>query len=240
MDNKSYGVTFYKVTNTKITTSKNGYTIFNFQFNNRLWVSKLAPIRKLDKKYNKLYNTYKDNNSLDSLVGKFIVCSIEKNNYGYELGFIDSYDMIGDFTKMLDENNGKPFSTNLPIYDFLRLCKYEINTDNSIRLKNHYDMYIIIKKNNTTICFQQYDKENILTLDNIEIIYRNFYEGKHIDTKNDDLDCQYSLRHTAIVKHCKRYHKYKGTTIRDYDTVVLELGDNLSNEQIEFLKRNHQ
>ena len=45
---------FYKVTQTKITTSKNGYTIFNFQLNNNLWVSKLAPIRKLDKKYDTL------------------------------------------------------------------------------------------------------------------------------------------------------------------------------------------
>lgn len=230
---------FYKVTQTKITTSKNGYTIFNFQLNNNLWVSKLAPIRKLDKKYDTLYKIYEDNGSLDSLIGKYIVCSISKNNYGYELDYISSYDMVNDFKKLLDENNGKPFSTDMPIYDFLKLHKYIINADNSIRLNNPYYNYIVIKKDNVSICFIPNDKKNILTLENIELIYKNFFDGKYIDTNNDDLDCKYRLSHTAILKHCDRYHKYKSKTIRRYDSVVLELGDDLSNEQIEFLQKNH-
>ena len=89
------------------------------------------------------------------------------------------------------------------------------------------------------ICFIPKDKKNVLTLENIELIYQNFFDGKYIDTKNDDLDCKYRLSHTAILKHCDRYHKYKSKTIRRYDSVVLELGDDLSNEQIEFLKKSH-
>lgn len=229
-------MSYYKVTSTKITKSKRGYTVFNFQLNEAIWVSKLAPIRSSDKKYDALYKLYEENNgSLESLVGKYIVASIHESEYGLQLNYITSYDLIRDFKKLLDNANGKPFSTDMPIYDFLKAANYPLNLDGSIRLKKPYNFYIIINHNGSSICYQDCDKENTLTLNNMEIIYKQFYDAKYIETGDVDLDCKYRLSQTAILKHCDKYHKYKSKTIRSYDTVVMQIGDDLSTEQIEYL-----
>lgn len=38
----------------------------------------------------------------------------------------------------------------------------------------------------------------------------------------------------------RNFYKHKLKTIRSYNSIVLELGDDLSEEPIEFLKKNHQ
>jgi len=92
----------YKITNTKITESKNGYTIFNLEFNNKIWGSKLAPIRKLEKKYSKLYQIYEKEQSLNSLIGKFVTISLERDNYGIKFNHISHYNSLEDFKELLD------------------------------------------------------------------------------------------------------------------------------------------
>lgn len=225
----------YKVTNTKITNSKNGYTIFNLELNNKIWATKLAPVRKLDKKYNKLYQMYETEQSLDSLIGKFITVSLEKDNYGIKFSHISNYDSLDKFKELLDKSEKKAFSTNIPIYNFLKSQNYPINVDGSITLKNPYDYFNIMDKNGSTICYPYYLKSDELTFENIEKIYYQFYDKKLIDTGNLDRDCHYKLTSVAIVKNCKKYHKYKSKTLSDTDSDVIRIGDKLHEEHIEYL-----
>lgn len=225
----------YKVTNTKITKSKNGYTIFNLELNNKIWASKLAPVRKIDKLIDKLYQLYKNENSLNSLIGKFITISLEKDNYGIKFSYISHYDSLVEFKELLDKSEKKAFSTDIPIYNFLKSQNYPINTDSSITLKSPYNYFNIMNKNGLTICYPNNLKSDELTFENIEKIYYQFYYKKYIDTGNPDKDCQYKLTPIAIVKNCKKYHKYKGKTLSDTDSDVIRIGDKLHPEHIEYL-----
>lgn len=217
----------YKVTSTKITKSKRGYAIFNYQLNHSVWITKLAPIKNTDEQNDEFLN---------NLIGKYIVGCLINSDDGMKFS-VASYDMIEDFKKLLDTSNKKSFSTDLPIYNFLKKLHYPINPDGSISLKKPYDFYNVINHNTRTLCYQKSDKKNVLSIDNLEIIYKQFYEGKRAETKNIDIECKYGMTYTAIIKHCERYHKYKGKIIRRYDDVILELGDELTQEQIEFLAK---
>jgi len=225
----------YKVTNTKITKSKNGYTIFNLELNSKIWASKLAPIRNRDKKYDKLYQLYENEQSLNSLIGKFITTSLEKDNYGVKFDYLSNYDSLKEFKDLLDKSEKKAFSTDIPIYNFLKAQNYPINIDGSITLKSPYDYFNIKDKNGTTICYPNNLQSDELTFENIEKIYYHFYDKKFIDTGNPDRDCNYGLTTTAIIKNCKKYHKYKGKTLSNTNSDVLRIGDKLYPKHIEYL-----
>ncbi len=224
----------YKVTDTKITTSKNGYAIFNLELNNKIWASKLAPVRKLDKKYNKLYQTYEENKTLDSLIGKFITTSLEKTNYGINFDNIVSYDSLEDFKELLDKSEKKAFATNIPMYSFLKAQNYAINSDGSITLKPPYDYFNIMEKNSKTICYPNNLKSGELTFDNIEKIYYHFYHKKCTESSLD-ADCKYELTDIAITEEWWRYHKTKGGITRRGTRNILRIGDKLDEEHIKFL-----
>ncbi|MEA3314847.1 MAG: hypothetical protein U9Q30_03175 [Campylobacterota bacterium] len=224
----------YKVTNTKITTSKNGYTIFNLELNNQIWASKLAPVRKSEKKYNKLYQIYEENKTLDSLIGKLITTTLEKSNYGINFDSISSYDSLIEFKELLDKSEKKAFSTDIPIYGFLKLQNYSINSDNSITLKEPYSYYNIRSKDNITICYPNNLKSDELTFDNISIIYDHFYHEKCTESSLD-ADCKYVLTSIAIIEDWWRYHKTKGGITRRGTRDILRIGDKLNDEHIKFL-----
>ncbi len=212
------------------------------RLNNSIWASKLAPVRKLDKRYDSLYRIYKEHNgAIDTLVGKYIEIYLTKSDYGMDFNSIKSYDIVKDFKNLLDESQGKAFFTNMSIYGFLKQLKYQINPDDSITLKKPYDDFNIFDKDGITVCYPNQLKPDVLTLDNIGIIYKQFFYKKHSSTGHSDMVLQYKLKHVAIVENCKRYHRYKSKTISDHDTDVLRIGDNLNDEQLKFLsEKNHQ
>jgi len=225
----------YKITDTKITKSKNGYTIFNLELNNKIWASKLAPIRTRDKKYNKLYQIYEKEQSLNSLIGKFITISLERDNYGVNFSSISHYDSLEKFKELLDKSEKKAFSTDIQIYNFLKAQNYPINTDGSITLKIPYDYFNIKDENGTIICYPNNLKSDELTFENIEKIYYHFYDKKYIDTGSPDRDCQYRLTSAAIIENCKRYHKYRSKTLSNTDSDVIRIGNKLHPEHIDYL-----
>ncbi len=225
----------YKVTKTKITTSKNGYTIFNLELNNQIWASKLAPARKRDKKNSSLYQIYEDNNeTLDSLIGKLITTTLEKSNYGINFDYISSYESLDDFKELLDKSEKKAFSTKIPIYSFLESQNYTINNDSSITLKKPYDYFNIMDKHGKTICYSNDLKSDELTFDNIGKIYNHFYYNKCTEGSLD-ADCKYELADIAITKEWWRYHKTKGGISRRGTANILRIGDKLNDEHIKYL-----
>ncbi len=237
----------YKITNTKITKSKNGYTIFNLELNSKIWASKLAPVRKLDKKYDKLYQIYEKELSLNSLIGKFVTISLEKDNYGIKFNHISHYNSLEDFKKLLDESGKKAFSTDIPIYNFLKSLKYPINIDGSITLKNPYAYFNIVDKDGLTICYPNNLQSDELTFENITIIYDHFYKNVSLPPyKRNSVDVgaksyyTISMKDVAIVRmdnHVKV--SYKMTANRDYNKwipkIILKIGDKLYKEHIEYL-----
>jgi hypothetical protein len=228
--------TYFKITGTKITTSKRGYTIYNLQLNNRIWATKLAPVRKIDEHSDFLYLLCKkENGSINSLVGKYIFAEIVNTQYGYQIELISSFDIITEFQKLLDDNKGVAFSTQLPIYDFLNDRGCTVEPDCSIRLKSPYDYYHILKKYGSTVCFKKTTEKNILNFENIHIIFDTFFKGKEPPEWNIDDITRYALRHTAIVESGHRTHKTTGKKIRSIERDVLRIGDPLPNEYIEFL-----
>ena len=229
----------YKVTGTKVTKSKNGYTIFNFEFNNEVWASQLAPVHKSEKKYNKIYQILEKEKTLDSLLGKFISTSLVETSYGVNFENIISYDSIEDFKKLLDESEKKAFTTEIPMYIFLKGKGYSLNADNSITLKSQYSYFNIIEKNSKTICYPNSLRSDELTFDNIHKIYENFYYKK-CSEDSLDADCKYILTDTSIIKEWWRYHKTKGGITRSGRRDILRIGDKLSDEHITFLSAEYQ
>ncbi len=226
----------YRVTSATIGKTKNGYTIFKLQLDSSIWVTKLAPIRSVDQMRDPLFKIYeKGDESIDSVVGKYIDVVLNKSDYGMEFSTGSSYDIVGDFKKLLDESEGKAFYTNIPIYNFLKQKKYKINIDHSITLKQPFEHLNITLKGSITVCYPNEMKADVLTLDNLYEIYNQFYDQKIIETGNLDHDCHYQLTPISIIKNCKRYHKTKAKTLSNTDTVVLALGETLPKEHLQFI-----
>ena len=94
---------YYKVTSATIEATKRGYKLYKLQLDNSLWVTKLLPFDKLDQEYDPLYKIYEETNSLESLIGKYIVVSLISNKYGKSFNEPYSIDLINDFKKLLDK-----------------------------------------------------------------------------------------------------------------------------------------
>lgn len=223
----------YKVTDASVGTTKNGYKIYKLQLNDAILATKLFPLRKLDRKYNKLFKKYTENHdSLDFLVGKYISIWLEKTQYGFEFSSIDSFDALADFKDLLDGSNGKAFSTRINMYEFLKRRNYTANVDGSLILKPPYDKFCLSEHN---VCYPNELKENCLTPANIGFIFEKFYKDKVIDNGNHDRDESYVLTSAAIVRNRKIYHKTKSKILSNNNFDVLRIGDQLTDEQYGYI-----
>ena len=223
----------YKVTSASAGKTKNGYQIFKLQLNNSILATKLFPLGEVDKIRDKLFQLYtKNNSSLEFLVGKYVSIWLNKTQYGIEFGLINSFDAIQEFKDLLDNAKEKAFFTNMGMYEFLKRKNHSTNTDGSITLKAPYDRFNLTEKN---VCYPNDMKNNCLTLDNIEIIFNQFYRDKVIDNGNIDMDEKYVLTNVAIVKNRRIFHKYKTKTISNADFDVLRVGDLLTEEQYGYI-----
>lgn len=230
----------YRVTAAAIKKTRNGYELYNLQLNNTFWATKLVPLRAGDKRRDILYQQYtKNNNNLNFLIGSYVAISLEDSKFGKNFRHIESLDVLQDFKKLLDESNGKAFSTNINIFEFLESKGYPVNSDKTITLRNEYSHLNLIVKNGRTICYTNKTGEGTLTLENIETIYNHFFKGKYIDNGNPDRDEQYGLTSVAIIVNRKIFHKSKSEVISDDDFEILRIGDKLSKEQCHFLSTTH-
>ncbi|HDM8199145.1 TPA: hypothetical protein P0E36_005351 [Vibrio harveyi] len=231
---------FYKLTKAEISKTKNGHEIYKLELDSRIVVTKLVPFHK-DRKYDKLYQIYKDsNNSFDPIIGKIIVIDARKNSYGYEFRTIYSFDMLGDFKKELDSKKGNVFSTKLPIYKFLKMIGRKVEYDNSIKIKSEYGELCISEDN---ICYRTDISSSELNFDNIALIFDNFYKNIDLpayDPQEGGKKSYYTMDKISIIRmenHVKV--SYRMTTSGDYDkwvpSTVLKIGDKLTEEQISFL-----
>lgn len=238
----------YKVTSVSIGNTKRGYKIFKLQLNNSIWATKLFPLRKYDREYDKLYLLYNKKGTLDFLVGKFISVYIGKGQYGYQFGQIDSFDVLGDFKNEIDSSKGRAFSTKLPIFEFLsKIMHRDIEQDGSIKLSTDFgDMRISIV-NGVNVCYQHDRSNEYLNIYNIGMIFDKFYKDVPLPPYTTGLDqgknsyYMISMIDVAIVKmnnHVKV--SWKMTTSGDYDkwlsSKVIGIGDKLSDEQSEYLQ----
>lgn len=223
----------YKVTHALVGKTKSGYELYKIQLNNSVLATKLLPLRKREKRYDKLYNKYLENNrSLDFLVGKYISISLNKTRYGIEFSSIDSFDVLSDFKELLDNANGKAFSTSINIYGFLKERGYDTNTEGSLILKPPYHKFCISEHN---ICYPNDLQENTLTPANIGIIFEKFYKGRVIDNGNPDRSESYVLTSTSIAKNRIIYHKTKSETLSNENFDVLCIGEKLTEEQYKYI-----
>ena len=236
----------FKVTTATIGETKRGYKVFKLQLNKSIWATKLFPLRKLDCKYDKLYQRYLEHENISFLEGKYISVSISQSEYGYQFSSISSFDVLADFKKEVDSSKGKAFSTKLPVYDFLASMKRDIEDDGSIKIKSEFGDMRVSKVDGVNICYQFDSGNENLNLNNIDKIFKRFYEGVDLPAYSPSEGgsksyYKVSMSDTAIVKmdnHVKI--SYKMTTSGDYDKwlakVVLKIGDQLPDDHIRFLK----
>jgi len=236
----------YKVTAASIGETKRGYKIYKLQLNNSIWATKLIPLSKLERKYNKLYQVYiENNNSLDFLIGKYISISMSQSQYGAEFSSISSFDVLQDFKNELDASEGEAFATHLPIYDFLSNIQRTKEADGSIKITSNFKDMRISKINGINVCCQ-YDKSfERLNLNNLEQIFNEFYKDIPLPAYAPGASESYyklDMNEVAIVKmdhHIKVSTKM--TTSGDYDKwipkVIKKIGNKLQEEQVQFLKK---
>lgn len=228
----------YQVTGATVKSTQKGYKLFNLQLNKGLWVTKLFPLRKVDQITDQLYKLYtKNDNNLDFITGRYIAIELKETKFGMNFGRIESFDVISDFKKLLDGYNGKGFQTEINIFDFLKENGYPVNADNSITLKSPYSQLNIRLHCGTTVCYPKKPAEGTLTLENIKLIYDNFYKDKYIDNGNPDRDEHYSATSVAIIVNRKIYHKSLSKTLSNDSFEILKVGDSLSEEQCQFLAK---
>ena len=229
----------YKVTAAKITKTKNGYELYNLELNKSIQATKLVPLKEMERNRDPLYKLYEQNNrSLHILVGRYIATHLEESEFGKRFSSVDSLDVLQDFKSLLEKSNGKAFSTNINIFNFLKERGYPLNPDGSITLKAPHTNCNIKPKFECIVCYPNNTGDKTLTLDNIEEIYERFYKGISIDNGNPDRDEQYQSRTTSIVINRRTFHKSKGGVISDIDFDVLRIGDALTEEQWQFLSSN--
>jgi len=236
----------YKVTSAGIGETKRGYKVFKLMLNNSIWATKLVPLKKTERKYNKLYQLYEENRNLDFLIGKYISISVNQTQYGFEFSSISSFDALQDFKKELDVSNGSAFSTKLPISDFLLNIQREQEEDGSIKITSDFGDMRVSKLNGVNICYQYDTSDERLNLTNIDRIFDAFYKDVSLPPSSigDGGAKSYykvSVNDAAIVQmdnHVKV--SYKMTTSGDYDRwhtkIVQKIGDKLPGDQIHFIK----
>jgi len=247
----------YKVTNVTSATTKYGDICYHVQINGSIlikvypqvkwkntwrtveWNTKTGRITRVKERNKELYYSVfhsfweQNNESLLNLTGKYIVTTSDNLKANLKNGYnVQSVDLVHDFKKLLDDANGRTFSTGLPIYNFLKKLNYTVNQDNSITLRKEYSGYNV---NTDNLCYQNTNKPNILTFENIGIIYDHFFRGKG---KTDDgrrhSTSEYKLNKYSIFQHWSNCGSYKRRETSG-TSYVMVIGDDLKDEHIQFL-----
>lgn len=242
---------FYKVTSINQKYTKKNDKVYDIVLNNIYCIKNVNPDKvwlssglKNKGFINEIYQFWvKNNYSLDLLKGKYISLKFKQTNYGLQISYIISLDIISDFKKMLDDSDGKGFSTELPIYKLLEHAKYKKNNDNSINLKDSFSKYRIKEELDYTICYPHSKSNEFLTIDNINYIYEKFYSELKRETLDGNLDFKHMLsddRMSIIKRTWYVKVSYKMTTSGDYcytkDKIILRIGDKLDDNIILALK----
>jgi len=118
------------------------------------------------------------------------------------------------------------------MHEFLKNKNYPVSADGSLTLKKPYDNFNI---NTYNVCYPNNLGNNCLTIDNIRVIFDEFYKDKVIENSNPDRDEQFVLTSVSIGVQCKQYHKSESKTISSSFTPVLRIGDLLSDAQHAFM-----
>jgi hypothetical protein len=157
--------------------------------------------------------------------------------YGYEFGSIASFDALQDFKNELDASNGRPFSTRIAIYNFLK-SRRKIEPDGSIKIKSNFgDMRLF-----HGFCCQFDDSGEKLYPSNVHKIFEKFYKDvRFSDSTEGSKESYYTVSGYAIVKmsHYLRVRSnmsFSGDCDKWVEDTVLKVGDKLTEEQINFLK----
>lgn len=226
----------FRVTAASVKKAK-GREVWNIQLNNSCWASRLVPFGS-NQLFDPLYKLYaKSGGSLDFLVGRYVATTLEDSQYGKNFTRLFSCDVFADFQKLLDEAGGRAFETELNMYDYLRGQGYPLNADSSITLKGAYSHRNIAKRGRSVICYPNISAPDTVTLENLPLIYKQFFEGKEIDTSNDDRDEQYTLGPISIGVFRRSFHKSKSGVASTYSSGFLFVGDKLRDEYRECLAR---
>lgn len=234
----------FKVTVATIGKTKRGYKVFKLQLNNSIWVTQLALFKGQEygaQEYNTFYQKFVEYGDISFLQGKYILISFCKSEYGYQVRFINSYDVLADFKENIDYSEGNAFYTSMPVYDFLLSINRNIEDDGSIKIKSKFGD---IRLSKDGVCYRfdtSYDK---LNFNNIDIIFKQFYESVDFPEPLSDGSKSYykiSMEDTAIVRMDNRMRvSYKATTSDDYNEwttkKILKIGEQLPEDHIKFLK----
>ncbi|MBV7541985.1 hypothetical protein [Acidovorax sp. sic0104] len=225
----------YKVTGANVRETNSGCQLFEIQLNNELRATKPVPSREVDKRLCELYKLFIANDeSLDFLLGKYISIAVRQTRYGLEFSSVASFDAIGDFHHLLQSANGKAFQTQMNIYGFLLRKSYPKNVDGSITLKPPYASFNISSEN---VCYPNNLGPNHLSLDNIAIVFEEFYKNKSIDNLNYDRCEKYVLTPASIAIERLSYHKSQSRVLGRDILSVLTIGDLLNEEQQSFVSK---
>lgn len=235
-----------KVTAASIGETKRGFKVFKLQLNNSIWVTKLIPLGKREKEYDTFYCQYLVKENLEFIVGKYITIIFEETQCGLEFTSIGSFDVLIDFKTELKYSKGSAFTSTLPIYDFLIDMKRNIEPDGSIKIKSDFPDMRVAKLHTSDVCFQFDTNESILTQNNINTIFEQFYKCVILPPASCDASNSYykiSPTDAAIVRMNNRVRlSYKATHSGDHDTwtteVIIKIGEELPVEHARYLKEN--
>jgi len=167
---------------------------------------------------------------IDNFTNCYIVTETENTSFGKEFGNIFSYDLIESFRFELDRNDGRNFQFKYPIYEFLRMKRYEINDEGYIQLRNKYSYYYVNKDN---YCFKlSLDPYKDYTESNIKLLYDEFYKNLYHERRNHDIS--YSFSDNCIYCHGSR--DISANKTKFFKSIIKGVGSNLTSEEINFLK----
>lgn len=94
-----------KVTAAEIGKTKNGYSLFDLQFDNGERATKLVPVRSFDMRHDKLYRFYAENDkSLASLVGRYVSVAFKDTQWGKEILHIYVIDAVNASPSQVGSN----------------------------------------------------------------------------------------------------------------------------------------
>lgn len=241
----------YKITNVTEKFTKKKDKVYSIQFNNSIIINNINPEEywaSSDKLNCGLIDEIREhwlnnNLSLKNLIGKYVSVELGQDNYGMKINTIYSLNIIKDFKKLLDLNLNKAFYIDFEIYDFLKQNDYQLNIDLSITLKKEYQNMRVKKLegyNCKELCYPIINSNDILTIYNIEIIFKKFYEPIKYESENINGEFFHKLSDLGINKFIHHFKcSTKMTCSDDYDywsdSLVLRIGDKLTDEQKSYL-----
>jgi len=194
----------------------------------------------------------KNNESISFLIGKYIYLELKKNDYGYEIGEISNFDVVTAFSDALIACEGRPFETELYVYELLVKTGRPVEANGSIKLKTNFEDMRVSVVNGFAICQEHNPASNQLNLGNINQISNEYYNdvllGPEPETsEGSERPCARSFYAISdngmkIIRWDNdRFISRKTTTRHDHNTwrsvTMVELGDLLTDEHPEGIRR---